>query len=219
MSSSLVQRVAWANIAFVVVGAVVLTRLYSGKRYMSLHQLRTPLFVAVVVSLVVAYMDAIVLGRGANFTMYADKLRKSMGLVGGESVFRGHFIQPRSFEAFVFVYDPLEASFDSVMVTVYTNKATRGTARTTTVGTVFPDDPTKRMISIYRLASGGDSYMQPRSTTSGAFLRGLMVQFFLSPGGKSPDALREATEKFQALATKGTFMVRRGGRYVEIKSA
>lgn len=215
--TSLVQKVAWANIALVVAGVVVLKRLYGGNRYMALYSMRTPILLAVVVSMVVAYTDAIILGKAAGFTMYADKLKKSLDRVRGESVFRGEFIQPRSFEAFVFVYDPAEASFDSVSVTTYKNKATRGTARMMTVGTVFPDDPTKRMISIHRLGTGFDSYMQPKST-SPEFLRGMIIQFFLSPGSKTPEELAEATQKFQALATNGKFMVRRGGRYVEIPS-
>jgi hypothetical protein len=216
---SAARIVAILNLLFVAAAAVMMLRLYKDIGVASLWALtRSKTFLAVLgVSIVIAYLDAVFLGKGAGFTMHANKLSQTRGQVGNLSVFRGHFIHPESFEAFVFVYDPVLASFDNLMVTMYKNKVTRATGRVSMVGAVFPDDPTKRMISIYRLISGVDSYIQPRST-SPDFLRGVLVQFFLSSDGKTADQYSEAAARFNALPTIGKFMVRRNGRFQEIAS-
>jgi hypothetical protein len=186
------RTVALLNLVFVAAAGSVVLRMYRDQRFVPLNSMvRSKAFLAAVaISVAVAYLDAVALGKAAGFAMNADKLETTVAKVKDEAVFRGYFVQPTSFESFVYVYDPAEAAFDSVILTMYKNMVTRASPRTAVVGSVFPDDPTKRMISVYRLVSGVDSYFQPR-TASPDFLRGV-IQLFLSPAGKSEEEYSQA---------------------------
>lgn len=80
-------------------------------------------------------------------------------------------------------------------------------------GVVFPDDPSKRMISLPAAANAPRSHKQPKGSRDRNFLVSIVAQFFYTPGLNPVGDL----SKFQAIATNGRFMVLKNGKYMDVQ--
>jgi hypothetical protein len=119
---------------------------------------------------------------------------------------------PDSFEDYVFAYDPKEVYFDTFSV-FYTRQRTKlSSGMLTNKGGVFPDDPTKRMISLPMAANASRVYRQPSSSKDGNFVVSINASFFYTPKGNA-----EELEKFKAISSKGRFMVKKNGKYRDVQ--
>lgn len=139
-----------------------------------------------------------------------------MGGGGDKFTYRARYKHPDSFQDYVFVYDPSEVYFDNFNVN-YTRQNRRFISGTVdTKGSIFPDEPSLRMISL-PLAAGVSSrgYKRPSSGEDGNFVVSILTQFFFDPKQNSAANLA----KFQAIATKGRFMVKKDGQYVEVRKS
>ena len=139
-------------------------------------------------------------------------------LSGPLITYRTKFHKPHSFEDYVFVYDPTEVYFDvfSVRYKMQRKSYNSGRLNMNTEERVFPDDASKRMISL-PLAAGSPSrrYTQPSSDRDPNFLVSIVMQFFFhSTPGRTCDLA-----KFQDISTMGQFMVKKNGIYVDIEKS
>lgn len=130
---------------------------------------------------------------------------------------RRSLLTPRSIEAqssdYVFVYDPSEVYFDSFSVNYTRRDGKRNSGPQTSKGGAFPEDAAKRMISLPKAAKAPVRYNQPSSSRAKNFVSGITVQFFYTRGERTDEQHESMLAQFQALATKGQFLVRRGGAY------
>jgi len=135
----------------------------------------------------------------------------------GSNVYRAKYRDPASFEDYVFVFDPDEVHFDSYSVNYVRRDGARTGGMRSHQGAVFPQDGSKRMISLPG-SSGMRSrwYTQPSSSRDRSFVSAITVQFFYTRGDRSEEEHREALDKFHSLDTKGQFMVLRRGRYIPV---
>ena len=178
----------------------------------------TPLAVASVVCVIILLglylgptLGAVSVDRDSNTLLYMTNFEV------GSFVYRVKYRDPGSFDDYVFVYDPMESSFDSYSVNYSRRDGARSSGRMFDKGEVFPDDPSKRMVSLPAAARAPTRrYIQPSSSRAKNFVSSIIVQFFYVRGDKPEDNHQDALAKFNALATKGQFMVKRGGAYVPL---
>jgi hypothetical protein len=138
-------------------------------------------------------------------------------MLGGNHIYRVKFRDPASFQDYVFVFDPSEVHFDTYGVNYARRDGARGGGTRTDKGAPFPDDASKRMISLTGSANAPTrGYTQPRSSRARNFVSAITAQFFYTRGDRSEEEHEEALAKFRALGTNGQFMVMRGGRYIPL---
>jgi hypothetical protein len=87
----------------------------------------------------------------------------------------------------------------------------------TAKGVVFPEDVSKRMISLPTTAKAKRTYDQPLGSRSNSFLMSVIVQFFYNRGDRTDVEHVSDFAKFKAIGTKGRFMVLKNGVYVDVK--
>lgn len=120
-------------------------------------------------------------------------------------VYRGKYDKPAKYNACIFLFDPSEVYFDSYAITC------RGRiSRSSSKGSVFADDPSKSMISI--------SGAVPCPNSEGS-LESVTITFTYRRGGRPDNEHQDALAKFEALHTKGQFMVLRSGSYEPLAKA
>ena len=142
---------------------------------------------------------------------------RTVDFKSGEEIIRTIFKHPDSFEDYVFVYDPTEVFFDAYSVNHRRQKSKLNSGRRSGSTGIFPPDPSKRMISISSAAGASQGYRQPRSSRDGTFIHDITIQFFYGKGDKNDDEHAEKLEKFNAILTKGQFMIKRGNTFVEVE--
>jgi hypothetical protein len=129
--------------------------------------------------------------------------------------YRARYKHPDSFEDYVFVYDPSNVYFDTFGVTYTRQNRKFGSDLMDTKGSIFPNEPSLRMISLPAAAGVSKRYTQPSGSKDGNFVVSILTQFFFDPSQNSAANLT----KFQAIATKGRFMVKKDGQYVEVRKS
>ena len=144
----------------------------------------------------------------------SNKLFVNTSFAQGSHVFSASFHDPPSHEDFVFVYDPMTTFFDKYVANYARRNGRRNSGFVTDKGEVFPDDPSKRMISPARAAGAGRRYRQPRSSRNKEFVSNIGISFFYTPGDRSESENAMLLSQFQTLIATGQFMVKRDGKYV-----
>ena len=135
----------------------------------------------------------------------------------GNNIYRAKFRDPASFEDYVFVFDPSEVHYDTYGVNYVRRDGARGGGTRTDKGVVFPNDASKRMISLTGAANAPSRrYGQPSSSRANNFVSAITAQFFYTRGDRSEEEHQAALAKHRALGTNGQFMVLRGGSYVPL---
>lgn len=150
---------------------------------------------------------------GIRLDADSDMLMTRM-IEGSTMIYRTKYRDPDSFQEYVFVYDPKEVYFDKYSVNYTRQNLKLNSGMKDNKGVVFPDDPSKRMISLPRAANAPGSYRQPKGSRDGNFLVNVIAQFFYTPRGDSDELAR-----FQAIASKGRFMVKKDGKYVDVRKS
>jgi hypothetical protein len=135
----------------------------------------------------------------------------------GDAIIRVKYKDPDSFQDYVFVYDPKDVYFDSYSVNHRRRSKQQNSGRRTSPGVPFPPDAALRMISLPAAANASTTYRQPGSSRDNNFVNDIIVQFFLAKDGKSEDEYAEKLEKFNAILSKGRFMVRKGDAFVDVE--
>ena len=153
---------------------------------------------------------------GVRLDADSNKLLSELTVEGPSNVFRAKYKDPLSFNDYVFVYDPSEVYFDSYSVNYARRNGRRLSGPQTRKGDAAPGDATKRMISLPAAANVASRYNQPSSSRAANFVSGITVQFFYTRGERSEEQHADMLAKFQALATKGQFLVRRGDAYTPV---
>ena len=153
---------------------------------------------------------------GVRLDADSNKLLSELTMEGPSNVFRAKYKDPLSFNDYVFVYDPSEVYFDSYSVNYARRNGRRLSGPQTRKGDAAPGDATKRMISLPAAANVASRYNQPSSSRAANFVSGITVQFFYTRGERSEEQHADMLAKFQALATKGQFLVRRGDAYTPV---
>ena len=171
--------------------------------------------VALVIGLVLGWLLCKVSSRVGSIRLDADS--NTIMKMSSSTVFRTKFKDPASFEDYVFVFDPSEVHFDTYGVNYVRRDGARSGGMRSDKGVVFPNDASKRMISLPGAANAlSRRYTQPSSSRASNFVSAITAQFFYARGNRSEEDHQEALAKFRALETKGQFMVVRGGRYVPL---
>jgi hypothetical protein len=171
------------------------------------------LLVAIAVAGAFAALVMKALSLGVRLDANSNKLLSELTMEGESHVYRAKYKDPQSFHDYVFVYDPSEVYFDSYGVNYTRRDGRRNSGLQTSKGDAFPGNAAKRMISLPAAANAPSRYNQPSSSRAKNFVSGITVQFFYKRGERSEEQHESMLAKFEALATKGEFLVRRGGRY------
>jgi len=150
---------------------------------------------------------------GVRLDADSNKLLSELTVEGPSNVFRAKYKDPLSFNDYVFVYDPSEVYFDSYSVNYARRDGRRLSGPQTRKGDAAPGDPAKRMISLPAAANVASRYTQPSSSRARNFVSGITVQFFYTRGERSEEQHASMLAKFEALATEGQFLVRRGDAF------
>lgn len=114
----------------------------------------------------------------------------------GNNIFRAKFKDPASFEDYVFVFDPSEVHFDTYGVNLVRRDGAKGGGTRSDKGSVFPNDASKRMISLTGAANASTRrYNQPSSSRASNFVSAITAQFFYTRGDRSEEEHQEALAK------------------------
>jgi hypothetical protein len=154
---------------------------------------------------------------GINLDADSDKLLVESVQDTKTGIFRAKYKDPDSFSDYVFVYDPAEVHFDSYSVNYTRRGGKSNSGRVTAKGEKFPGDTTKRMISLPETAGVRRPYKQPSGSRMKTFVSSIIVQFFYNRGDRTDVEHASDFAKFKAIGTKGRFMVKQDGKYVDVK--
>lgn len=131
-------------------------------------------------------------------------------------IFRAKYRHPESFQDYVFVYDPKEVTFDRYSVNYQRRKGKINSGPKVNMGEVFPENREMRMISMPGAVGMTRKYTQPSGSKDPNFVQDIVVQFFLDKGERTDAEYEAALEKFKDMGTKGRFMVKKEGEFVEV---
>lgn len=213
-----------SSLWFVAVLSLLLLRLgylYVGNYPLKAYELPGKVLgiLVVVFLLTVGAMAALNLVLGAiRLDRNSNKLMTQLKMERNSHIFRAKFKDPDSFDDYVFVFDPNEVHFDWYSVNYSRRDGTRNSGEVYNKGAVFPDDPSKRVISMPRAARANTRrYAQPRSSRAKNFVSSIITTFAYTRKDESEEVYQELLAKFQALATKGQFMIKRRSNYKPVE--
>lgn len=159
--------------------------------------------------------------RLLGYTIDSNKLfaQKAKNAEGTQFIVRAKYVDPRSFDDYVFVYDPTETYFDSFVVTLNRRRGKINSGYKTIKGIPFPQDDSKRMISLHHAVGGRYAYIRPSATDDPNRLSVIWTQFFYERGLKTDEQHADALAKFNTILAKGSFLIKTKGMYIPVEKA
>lgn len=147
--------------------------------------------------------------------LFAQKARNAQGT---QFIVRTRYVDPQSFEDYVFVYDPAVTYFDTFIVTLNRSRGKTSSGHKSIKGVPFPMDNSKRMISLQHSVARRYSYVRPRRD-DGTTTSTIWTQFFYYRGLRTDEQHADALAKFNTILTEGKFFVKVNGTYTPVQKA